>query len=1138
MATQMTIPSLFNSSTVLAASRAPSSLSVRSFVSGLKERQDGLYTNKDIHQFFIFTSSRQRVPPRDDVVPSRHERATHSLATREESTVVTRPPNRSVSCPTRHLANNTPDQSLSTDLRVPQLEPSICRDTVDTRSIRRLFFATHSFKAAFMASTNSSAASRYHHVHHEGDVKSLVSLLQSGKRDGHWMYRALARQVIGDPSKHRHIHDAVLHFAIRVRSNPSYPLHLSYLEREASFRQQIGMDVFTVLDCPDLVPANPHLCWIVASALKMQVRIYASITRDGELRELRGVAGSSTARTSHALLQTPASGPLAVRYSALLLDESGKALLEHLETTTKRIKTQPRFAVSNRSFAGLQMQQISWSLQKVIPQKGAPEMSPQTTIKCFNGFRAHSKPEDVSAPKDFCRMDTFVTVVNDPLHVKPALEIFLKSVELAPNHKRDVKVSSSGKPGKTLPHVAADAEFVILPKDLVDGTSKDQQNQMIADGKVEELSSVLTLSVGKNCSLVVNILHMLENANEHTVPALELLLKKTIFNAKIMKLWWNLQSDFFVLENTIAHMYQGTKREPFLYRPHRCQNLSPRTITPTFRVKNQYLNGERPKHMIFPKGDRKDRLYPILEHMKDQAPYGQLAKDRFYQSLGDPGMELNDGVMAYLTGNCYGVNMIFEQLFARDDLHFVASQVYSWAHAEFAPEFMKKALPQGPQDIPGSRSIGNLPLFDDYPKTFKREAFCKEYAHLRGYDVREMDDSVVASAFLAPWQHDERVKINRSLVKSGKLSRAAPSKSIYAPLEEDDQKGVDQHKAALLQQTMDPMALWVPATCARIFQEDYPDPIVRAGTTYAEALIEFLQFSRCKDATPPPGFGAAVGSEHGLPSWLGRVRGAGLSNARNIYEAFQVKTGSGALLGELSTTYHPPPIIDSAKPNYAALVRQALDEQKRQGIEKVAVQAEQVRDILLKNIATEVELNANQGLPSLTRLTDLMDPEGREYRQRVEATPEWNRPDLQFTPTVKVDGAWKSVATEMLAALDAMEIPPVEQEKEETGEKEQPVPTRSWAEVARGSKVEATPAWNRPSLPPFPAAEEDGRWMSKATEMLDVLPKGLFAFGRGYQAAGQAGRPFRPPYSYAKVSNKEWDAESKEVRRVSSPGEM
>lgn len=137
-----------------------------------------------------------------------------------------------------------------------------------------------------MASTNTSATSRYYHVHHEGDVKSLVSLLQSGKRDGHSMYRALTRQVIGDLSKHQHIRDAVLHFAISARSNANHPLHSSYLEREASFRQQTGMDVFTVLDCPDLVPADPHLCWIVASALKMQICLYALITSSSKEREL------------------------------------------------------------------------------------------------------------------------------------------------------------------------------------------------------------------------------------------------------------------------------------------------------------------------------------------------------------------------------------------------------------------------------------------------------------------------------------------------------------------------------------------------------------------------------------------------------------------------------------------------------------------------------------------------------------------------------------------------------------------------------------------------------------------------------------------------------------------------------------
>lgn len=132
----------------------------------------------------------------------------------------------------------------------------------------------------------------------------------------------------------------------------------------------------------------------------------------------------------------------------------------------------------------------------------------------------------------------------------------------------------------------------------------------------------------------------------------------------------------------------------------------------------------------------------------------------------------------------------------------------------------------------------------------------------------------------------------------------------------------------------------------------------------------------------------------------------------------------------------------------------------------VRIQGKQVREDLIREINNERDLNDAFVLPTTIDRNDIFDPEGRGYRRRVEATPEWNRP----------------------------------------------------------------------LLPPFPAAEADGRWMSRATEMMDALPRGLFAFRRGYQAAGQAGRPFRPPYSYAKVSHKEWDAELGKILEESSQG--
>lgn len=102
--------------------------------------------------------------------------------------------------------------------------------------------------------------------------------------------------------------------------------------------------------------------------------------------------------------------------------------------------------------------------------------------------------------------------------------------------------------------------------------------------KIPISNKCLTLTKTANNALYsprrVNVVHMLETADKRTAPALEELFKKTIFDTRIMKMWWNLQSDFFVLHNTIAYMYQGTAREPSWCEAHPMQRLRPRTVTP------------------------------------------------------------------------------------------------------------------------------------------------------------------------------------------------------------------------------------------------------------------------------------------------------------------------------------------------------------------------------------------------------------------------------------------------------------------------------------------------------------------------------------------------------------------------------
>ena len=323
-----------------------------------------------------------------------------------------------------------------------------------------------------------------------------------------------------------------------------------------------------------------------------------------------------------------------------------------------------------------------------------------------------------------------------------------------------------------------------LPRKVANSTYKERAKYLVDIGELEELCSVLMIAVGRHFFLLFNIVHMLEKANEHTVPALEELYKETVFDPDLIKLWWNPQSDITVLDYTIAHMYQGTERPAFQHWAWRAE--VPYTITPNFRISSPYFNGERPNGLKFPTESKQcdlheegcnklgiacccglgnidiaallnhfcrvhglqtakltwtsyrhcfnywdllcsalstDRLWPIMDHMKRRAEASRLGQDRFYQSLGKPGMEKDDDAMAYDIGDVAGQNLIFEQLFASDDKRFIDGVLSAYNYGRGTPpESIKPARRLGQQR---AGECEGLPLFFDNPKSFTDEPFAR-----------------------------------------------------------------------------------------------------------------------------------------------------------------------------------------------------------------------------------------------------------------------------------------------------------------------------------------------------------------------------------------------------------------------------
>ncbi|KAK4615741.1 hypothetical protein CLAFUW4_09870 [Fulvia fulva] len=170
-----------------------------------------------------------------------------------------------------------------------------------------------------------------------------------------------------------------------------------------------------------------------------------------------------------------------------------------------------------------------------------------------------------------------------------------------------------------------------------------------------------------------------------------------------------------------------------------------------------------------------------------------------------------------------------------------------------------------------------------------------------------------------------------------------------------------------------------------------------------------------RQASPPPGLGAAAGSNDGLPKWLNKVPGRNLKGARAIFEAFLQKHESGIHLGPIV----PLPVRRLKRLESQLTPRQIADlplaAKKAQVIFRSEKEARKATIADLKEKVTQESMaNLYLGLPSVTDPNDICDFEDREYRRRIESAPAWNRPLLPYLPPTNSEGSWQSMNTEAL----------------------------------------------------------------------------------------------------------------------------
>ena len=143
-------------------------------------------------------------------------------------------------------------------------------------------------------------------------------------------------------------------------------------------------------------------------------------------------------------------------------------------------------------------------------------------------------------------------------------------------------------------------------------SKKSLREAFLLDDMSEDLCGVLTLAVNDHLVVSSYLMHMLENADDDTVTELSLLFRQLIFNPNMLKFWFKYQSDFKVLDATIAHIFQGSARVPYNKAMWRS---TPVYWNPDWQIQSPkgYFNGTHPKYLCFPRINLEEQTCELHE---------------------------------------------------------------------------------------------------------------------------------------------------------------------------------------------------------------------------------------------------------------------------------------------------------------------------------------------------------------------------------------------------------------------------------------------------------------------------------------------------------------------------------------------
>ncbi|KAF2142035.1 uncharacterized protein K452DRAFT_358506 [Aplosporella prunicola CBS 121167] len=431
------------------------------------------------------------------------------------------------------------------------------------------------------------------------------------------LYRALARQLTGIPGNHEIIRNEVLHHFLRVWYNPKHPLHGDYRGIARRFDNQDapeGFSIFQQLCFPDR--ANNTGCLdpvvqIITKALRICVEIYRfeadreissnqNATRDFNpgIHYHRNFFGGS----NFPICRLGTEPHLGSSLTSIVEKEDGANLIRYMLDIKQQIRDKSQNG-NGQTYQHIEIKEARWWWDPKHAKLASDAVhcwnEHDSAIASFaNAGYHHSEPPSGKTLKENRVFSNFTVIVKRPNEVYDALKLLKEALNRAPAQRVPVNTDFSSPQNKRelRQYVGIDAEF----KTVSTTTNLD-------DG--EYLVSVLSIAVDRHVTFMFYVLDMLQNPEDETVPALEKLFKETIFDPNLLKIWWNFQLDIYVIDTTIAHMYQKEPRDTYHVEDLHGLVYPLQEVQPTFKLTSPYFMGKRPEALKFDSSDHDCKMH-------------------------------------------------------------------------------------------------------------------------------------------------------------------------------------------------------------------------------------------------------------------------------------------------------------------------------------------------------------------------------------------------------------------------------------------------------------------------------------------------------------------------------------------------